>query len=114
MDDGTDPHEDVVVEIDELAGLPVDLPPPPTLPGRAADPRAALGDLRSKHTRKKDLRQWNADRVLELVRSTGMDHRSVNAALNRRSRVERVGDADEIALRRRLDTADAWLESLRR
>ena len=114
MDDGTDPHEDVVVEIDELAGLPVDLPPPPTLPGRAADPRAALGDLRSKHTRKKDLRQWNADRVLELVRSTGMDHRSVNAELNRRSRVERVGDADEIALRRRLDTADAWLESLRR
>lgn len=114
MDDGTDPHEDVVVEIDELAGLPVDLPPPPTLPGRAADPRAALGDLRSKHARKKDLRQWNADRVLELVRSTGMDHRSVNAELNRRSRVERVGDADEIALRRRLDTADAWLESLRR
>jgi superfamily II DNA or RNA helicase len=114
IDDGTDPHEDVVVEMDELAGLPIDLPPPPALPGRGADPRAALGDLRSKHARKKDLRQWNADRVLELVRSTGMDHRSVNAELNRRSQVERVGEADETALRRRLDTANAWLESLRR
>lgn len=114
IDDGTDPHEDVVVEMDELAGLPVELPPPPALPGRGADPRAALGDLRSKHARKKDLRQWNADRVLELVRSTGMDHRSVNAELNRRSQVERVGEADEVSLRRRLDTADAWLESLRR
>ena len=114
INDGTDPHEDVVVETDELAGLAVDLPPPPALPGRSADPKAALGDLRSKHARKKDLRQWNADRVLELVRSTGMDHRSVNAELNRRSQVDRVGEADEAALRRRLDTADAWLESLRR
>ena len=114
IDDGTDPHEDVVVDVDELAGLPVELPPPPALPGRGTDPRAALGGLRSKHARKKDLRQWNADRVLELVRSTGMDHRSVNAELNRRSQVERVGEADETALRRRLDTADAWLESLRR
>lgn len=113
IDDGTDPSEDVIVDIDELAGLPVDLPPPPALPGRQADPRAALGDLRSRHARKKDLRQWNADKVLELVRSTGMDHRSVNAELNRRSAVERVADADEIALRRRLDTANAWLESLR-
>jgi superfamily II DNA or RNA helicase len=113
IDDGTDPNEDVIVDVDELAGLPVDLPPPPALPGRAADPKAALGDLRSKHARKKDLRQWNADRVLELVRSTGMDHRSVNAELNRRSQVDRVAEADESALRRRLDTADAWLESLR-
>ena len=99
--------------MDELAGEPVDLPPPPALPGRDADPKAALGDLRSKHARKKDLRQWNADKVLELVRSTGMDHRSVNAELNRRSQVDRVAEADESALRRRLDTANAWLESLR-
>lgn len=113
IDDGTDPNEDVIVEMDELAGEPVDLPPPPALPGRAADPKAALGDLRSKHARKKDLRQWNADKVLELVRSTGMDHRSVNAELNRRSQVDRVAEADEASLRRRLDTANAWLESLR-
>jgi superfamily II DNA or RNA helicase len=113
IDDGTDPNEDLVVDMDELAGMPVDLPPPPVLPGRQADPKSALGDLRSKHARKKDLRSWNADRVLELVRSTGMDHRSVNAELNRRSQVERVGEADEGSLRRRLDSADAWLESLR-
>jgi superfamily II DNA or RNA helicase len=112
-DDGIDPHEDLVVDMEDLAGLPVDLPPPPALPGRDSDPRAALGGLRSRHAQKKQLRQWNADRVLELVRATGMDHRSVNAELNRRSQVERVGEADEGALRRRMASADEWLESLR-
>jgi prophage antirepressor-like protein len=72
-----------------------------------------LGGLRSKHARKKELREWNADRVLELVRSTGMDHRQVNSELNRRSNVDRVAEADENALRRRLDQAESWLESLR-
>ena len=40
-------------------------------PGRGPDARAALGALRSRHARKKELRQWNADRVVELVRATG-------------------------------------------
>lgn len=114
IDDGVDPHEDLLVDIDDLAGLPVDLPPPPKLPGRGADPRAALGDLRSRHAQKKDLRQFNADRVVELVRATGQDHRSVNAELNRRSQVERVGEADVAELQRRLTVADQWLESFRR
>ena len=112
-DDGIDPHEDLVVGVGELSGLPVDLPPPPPLPGRGPDARAALGDLRTRHARKKELRQWNADRVVELVRATGIDHRQVNADLNRRSGIERVGDADEAGLRRRLEAADRWLESLR-
>ncbi len=112
-DDGVDPHEDLIVEMEDLAGHPVDLPPPPALPGHGTDPTAALGDLRSRHARKAELREWNADRVVELVRATGMDHRSVNAELNRRSGVGRVGDADVAALRRRLTTADQWLESFR-
>jgi len=113
-EDGIDPHEDIVVAADELAGLPVDLPPPPKLPGRDFDVKGALGDLRTRHARKKELRQWNADRVLELVRVTGMDHALVNAELNKRSGVERVSEADEVTLRRRLEAAEAWLESFRR
>jgi len=112
-DDGIDPAEDIVIAAEELAGLAVDLPPPPKLPGRDVDARGALGDLRTKHARKKDLRQWNADRVLELVRATGMEHPMVNAELNKRAGVERVGEADEPALRRRLQAADDWLDSMR-
>ena len=112
-DDGIDPHEDIVIAAEELAGLPIDLPPPPKLPGRDFDVKGALGDLRTKHARKKDLRQWNADRVLELVRATGMEHPMVNAELNKRAGVERVGEADEPALRRRLQAADDWLDSMR-
>ncbi|MGB1630216.1 MAG: DEAD/DEAH box helicase [Acidimicrobiales bacterium] len=112
-DDGIDPGEDLVIAVEELTGLPVDLPPPPRLPGREVDAKGALGDLRSKHARKKELRQWNADRVLELVRATGMEHSLVNAELNKRAGVERVGEADEPALRRRLQAADDWLDSMR-
>ncbi len=112
-DDGIDPGEDLVIAVEELTGLPVDLPPPPRLPGREVDAKGALGDLRSKHARKKELRQWNADRVLELVRATGMEHSLVNAELNKRAGVERVGEADEPALRRRLRAADDWLDSMR-
>ena len=112
-DDGIDPHEDVVIAAEELAGLPIDLPPPPKLPGRDFDVKGALGDLRTRHARKKELREWNADRVLELVRVTGMDHALVNAELNKRSSVERVAEADEPALRRRLQAADDWLDSMR-
>ncbi len=113
-DDGIDPHEDLVAAADDLSGQPVDLPPAPPLPERQPDARSTLGDLRTRHARKKELRQWNADRVVELVRATGLDHRSVNADLNRRSGVGRVAEADERSLRRRLEAADGWLESLRR
>lgn len=113
-EDGIDPTEDITVDVEELVGLPVDLPPPPRIPGREVDPKAALGDLRTRHARKKDLRQWNADRVAELVRVTGLDHSRVNAELNQRSGVNRVVEADEAGLRNRLRAADDWLESFRR
>jgi len=113
-DDGLDPHEDLVVSADDLSGQPIDLPPAPPLPGRRPDAKSVLGDLRTRHARKKELRQWNSDRVVDLVRATGMDHRSVNADLNRRSGVAKVAEADENLLRRRLEAADKWLESLRR
>jgi len=112
-DDGIDPHEDLIIGAEDLAGMPVELPPPPPIPGRAPDALTTLADLRSRHARKKELRQWNADRVVELVRASGMDHRTVNAELNRRSGVDRVGEADEPSLRRRLKAADDWLDSFR-
>jgi len=113
-DDGLDPHEDLIVSADDLSGQPIDLPPAPPLPGRQPDAKSVLGDLRTRHARKKELRQWNSDRVVDLVRATGMDHRLVNADLNRRSGVAKVAEADENLLRRRLEAADKWLESLRR
>jgi hypothetical protein len=42
-----------------------------------------------------------------------MEHPMVNAELNKRSGIERVAEADETQLRRRLQAADDWLESLR-
>jgi len=112
-DDGLDDSENLVVSAEDLVGLAVDLPPAPPLPDRQPDARSVLGGLRTRHARKKELRQWNADRVVELVRATGIDHRTVNADLNRRSGVTRVAEADEKLLRGRLELADQWLESLR-
>ena len=39
-DDGIDPNEDIVIAAEDLAGLPIDLPPPPKLPGRDVDAKA--------------------------------------------------------------------------
>ncbi|RMH74420.1 MAG: DEAD/DEAH box helicase [Actinomyces sp.] len=113
-DDGLDPDEDLDVAVDELTGLPVELPPPPPLPGREVDARSLVADLRLRHARKRDLRRWNAERVTALARATGLGHREINAELNRRSGVAAVAAADEAGLRRRLVAADEWLESLRR
>lgn len=91
--DGLDPGERMVVLADDLEGFPVDLPPPPPLPGRnpleSADPWAASDQPEaasvSRAQIKRDLRDKNSDRVRELVARTGLGYPEVNARLNRES-----------------------------
>lgn len=61
---------------------------------------------------KKELREANAELVVDLVRFTGMSHREVNGRLNRLAGVERVTEATLEQLRRRADQAERWLASL--
>lgn len=121
--DGIDPNERLVVLPDDLEGFPVDLPPPPPLPGRetavAADPWASPeqnseAPTQSRAQIKTDLRDKNAARVREIVARTGMGYPEVNMRLNRESGVERITTATIAGLTRRLSVADRWIDSLRR
>ncbi len=59
--------------------------------------------------RRAALRKHNADAVAELVRFTPMDHRQVNAELNRLAGIAKVSEATNEQLQRRLDAANKWL-----
>ena len=61
---------------------------------------------------KSELRDANAEAVRELVRFSKMDHRQVNAELNRLSGVRKVTEATHEQLQRRLDEANRWLRRL--
>ncbi len=116
-DDGLDPHEEFGPLPGDLEGHPVDLAPPPPLPGRneaAAGFSGGIPDglagLRTRKEDKKELRDFNASRVLELVRSTGMSHAEVNSQLNRDAGISRITEATVQQLRGRLKAADRWLD----
>ncbi len=122
--DGLDPDEKLVTLPDDLEGFPVDLPPPPPLPGRNsaevvdpwhAEPGAAAdeGAATSRAKIKSDLRDKNADRVRELVARTGLSYPEVNNRLNRESGVDRITEATIGALTRRVTVADKWIDTVR-
>lgn len=122
--DGLDPDEKLVTLPDDLEGFPVDLPPPPPLPGRVAidptdpwdTPASQAGESEPSASRakiKSDLRDKNADRVRELVARTGLSYPQVNNRLNRESGVDRITEATIGALTRRLTAADKWIDSVR-
>jgi hypothetical protein len=85
----------------ELAPAPRVLPPDPGDPeGRPpASPRQ----------RRRELRDANASLVRLISRLTGRSHQQVNAELNRRVGVERVGEATLEQLERRRREAVDWL-----
>jgi len=121
-DGGIDPDERMVVLPDDLEGFPVDLPPPPPLPGREQldvvdpwDSPAGTPDEPSKSRAqiKQDLRDKNSDRVREIVGRTGLGYPEVNMRLNRDSGVDRITEATISALTRRLAVADKWIETVR-
>ena len=61
--------------------------------------------------RRRRLRDANAALVRHIARITGLSHSQVNAELNRRVGVERVGEATLEQLERRRDHAMRWLEA---
>ena len=119
--DGIDPDEKMVVLPDDLEGFPVDLPPPPPLPGREqvhvsdpwGAPVVAEETGKSRAQIKSDLRDKNSDRVREIVGRTGLGYPEVNMRLNRESGVDRINQATISALTRRLAVADRWIETVR-
>lgn len=124
--DGLDPDERIVVLPDDLEGFPVDLAPPPPLPGQdnAAmwdddDPWGASSgadeqaEPASRAAIKQSLRDQNADRVREIVARADLSYAEVNSRLNRESGIDRITEATIAGLTKRLRVADQWIASIR-
>ena len=86
----------------ELAPAPPLAVPPPE-PGEGEEPA-----LRPRERRRR-LRDANASLVRHISRITGLSHSQVNAELNRRVGVERIGEATIEQLQRRREQAARWL-----
>jgi hypothetical protein len=80
--------------------------------GSSADghPPEPVANMRQ---RRAALRKRNSEAVAELSRFVDMDHRRINAELNRLSGVTKVSEATVDQLQRRLDAANAWLRGPR-
>ena len=86
----------------ELAPAPpLELPPPSSGSGDEVT-------LRPRERRRR-LRDSNAALVRHISRITGLSHSQVNAELNRRIGVERIGEATIAQLERRRAQASRWL-----
>lgn len=98
--------------------LEIRLDPPPLPNGQVPAARAGFahgsaggggdGGLTRTQLRTR-LRDRNATAVRELVRAKGLDHRQINAELNRLSGIRKVTEATVEDLQRRLDHANKWL-----
>ncbi len=86
----------------ELAPAPPLAVPPPE-PGEGEEE-----GLRPRERRRR-LRDANASLVRHISRITGLSHSQVNAELNRRVGVERIGEATIEQLQRRREQAARWL-----
>ena len=95
--------------LSEHEGFEISLAVPPP-PGAATAPSGQHGEIGSTRRQLKTrLRDQNSSAVRELVRFTNLDHRGVNAELNRLSGITRVTEATIDELQRRLDAANRWL-----
>ena len=100
-DDETDAVMDAALEV-RLA-----VPPPPGASGAGA-----LPDGKTRKQLKTELRDANSEVVRELVRFSNMDHRAVNAELNRLAGVRKITEATVEQLQVRLDQGNRWLRRL--
>ena len=98
QDHGDGGEEDLLME---LAPAPLLAAPPP--PGDEG------GEVLRPRERRSRLRDANASLVRHISRITGLSHSQVNAELNRRIGIERVGEATLEQLERRRDQAARWL-----
>ena len=99
-------------EDDDDHELLLQLEPPPPLQGLAAgddgDDGADVPPMRPRE-RRRALRDANAALSRQIARITGLSHSQVNHELNRRTGVERVGEATLEQLERRRAHARRWL-----
>ena len=82
------------------------VPPPP------AGASALDGSGKTRKQLKTELRDANSEVVRELVRFSSLDHRQVNAELNRLSGVRKITEATYEQLERRLEEGNRWLRRL--
>ena len=99
---GAEPEDDGEDLVLELAPAPLLAAPPP---GDGADGRPPA----RPRERRQRLRDADAVLVRQISRITGLSHAQVNAELNRRVGVERVGEATMEQLERRREQAARWL-----
>jgi hypothetical protein len=93
---------------DEPDDLLLELAPPPPL-AAPIPPGEDEGEPLRPRERRRRLRDANAALVRHISRITGLSHSQVNAELNRRVGVERVGEATLDQLERRRAQAARWL-----
>jgi superfamily II DNA or RNA helicase len=86
----------------------MELAPAPPLEALPPPGSAEEANLRPRERRRR-LRDANAAIVRHICRITGMSHSQVNAELNRRVGIERIGEATIAQLERRRDQASRWL-----
>jgi len=106
-DDEWDPLDDDPDDMDLDVRIEVPSASSPDAPDAAGGPHDAVS--LTPRQRRAALRKHNADAVAELVRFTPMDHRQVNAELNRLAGIAKVSEATSEQLQRRLDAANKWL-----
>ncbi len=93
-------------------GIPLELVPPPVPGGHDTAVGTDSGGGTPRHASKALLRARNAERAKLLARLTGLEHKRVNAELNRLAGVRRIAEATVEDLQRRLAQADRWLADL--
>jgi superfamily II DNA or RNA helicase len=96
----------------DLEGVPLELLPPPTAAGVVPAVDAAGPPPPARHVTKAHMRQLNADLARVLARRAGIDHRAVNAELNRKAGISRIAEATVDQLERRLAVGERWLATL--
>jgi superfamily II DNA or RNA helicase len=89
------------------AAAPAPVPPPEADAGPAATPKT------SALARRRALREANSEAVRDLVHLTGRAHADVNAELNRKVGIKRIGEATVRELERRLAAAQAMTRARR-
>ena len=87
--------------------LVLELPPLPRPIVETAG--TTLSSVADRRARKERLRSLNAARAADLVRHANLSYASVNAELNRLAGIDRVTQASEADLERRLIAAERWL-----
>ena len=103
-------HAGASGDADDDEDLLLELAPAPLLAAQQPEDAGHEQPLRPR-ARRRRLRDANALLVRHIARITGLSHSQVNAELNRRVGVERVGEATVEQLERRREQAVRWLEA---